>query len=437
VATGNWISSTSNPGYLGPDYWHDNNEAQGTKSVFYNFPSSNAGLKRVYLRWVENANRASTARITVTHRDGSAVLSINQRTNGGSWRLLGIWNFTGVAGEGLQISNQGANGYVIADGVGLEGATVNDDSDEDGVTDLREIALGTDPTISNAALFTSLRKNAAWLNLASTEEIYDITLKDLSFLSTPTARSLTYRLADGAAWQNNLSLTLDPTPQRRFYRGSLVSNSAAFMTRLQANQPQKIVVYGTSLTANGSWVGSMTTWLQTKFPGLVTTVNSGLSGKSSYEGVLQLQTKVINQAPDVVFIEFAINDAFRYTDGTPQLTPAQARSNLLSMIDSIKLARPNCEIILQTMNPAWDSPTGSNASSSLRPDLASFYANYRSVAAARGLLLIDHFPNWQNLQQSNVSTFQTAIPDGVHPTTAAWDAYVMPLLKWKLSGGPP
>ena len=107
------------------------------------------------------------------------------------------------------------------------------------------------------------------------------------------------------------------------------------------------------------------------------------------------------------------------------------------MINAILASKPNTEIILQTTNPAWDSPSGSNASGTLRPNLADFYQAYRDVAKERRLLLVDHFPNWLKLQQQNPTEFQAAVPDGVHPTSAAWTKYVIPLLKWKLSGGQP
>jgi lysophospholipase L1-like esterase len=149
----------------------------------------------------------------------------------------------------------------------------------------------------------------------------------------------------------------------------------------------------------------------------------------------QLQTKVLAQHPDTVFIEFAMNDAFLYSDGTPQLSVDQAKANLNAMIDAILAQNPQAEIILQTMNTVWDSPTGSNQSAALRPNLPAYYEMYRTVAAARGLMLIDHEPAWAALQQGDLATFQAYVPDGVHPVAAGLSKVVLPLLKWKLTGG--
>ncbi|MGV3531296.1 MAG: FAD-dependent oxidoreductase, partial [Chthoniobacteraceae bacterium] len=203
---------------------------------------------------------------------------------------------------------------------------------------------------------------------------------------------------------------------------------------LAAGRPRKVVVYGTSLTASGPWVGQMQTWLTGMYPGTLTLINSGLSGKTSDEAVAQLQAKVLAHVPDTVFIEFAMNDAFLFSNETPQVSVAKSRQNVETMIDGILGVNPRAEIILQTTNSVWDSPAGSNASATLRPNLPAYYQMYRDVAAERGLLLIDHYPNWAELQTSNTATFQSYIPDGVHPNAAGTKAIVMPLLQEKLIG---
>jgi lysophospholipase L1-like esterase len=216
--------------------------------------------------------------------------------------------------------------------------------------------------------------------------------------------------------------------------GSYFAEASELVRDLAAGRSRKVVVYGTSLTAGGPWVGQLQTWLQANYSGTMTLVNSGLSGKNSAEGVAQLSTKVLAHNPDTVFIEFAVNDAFLYSDGTPQLSVAEARANLITMIDAIAAQNPKAEIILQTMNSVWDSPSGSNQSATLRPNLPAYYQMYRDVAAERGLLLIDHHPNWVALQTNNVATYQTYVPDGVHPIAAGTQAITMPLLQRSLVG---
>jgi len=113
----------------------------------------------------------------------------------------------------------------------------------------------------------------------------------------------------------------------------------------------------------------------------------------------------------------------------------QAKANLNAMIDAILGQNPQAEIILQTMNTVWNSPGGSNQSAALRPNLAAYYEMYRSVAATRGLMLVDHEPAWAALQQGDLAAFQSYVPDGVHPVATGLSKVVLPLLKWKLTGG--
>lgn len=213
---------------------------------------------------------------------------------------------------------------------------------------------------------------------------------------------------------------------------------ARFIERLEAGQPQAIVVYGTSLTAGGAWVPQIRDWLDARYPGLATVVNGGNSGKASKTGLANLQDKVLARNPDAVFIEFATNDAFTaYKPGDPDrgISVDDAKANLNTMIDRILAQHPDGEIILQTMNPAWDAPNG-NGSASKRPKLAEYFQAYRDVAKQRGLLLIDHEPAWQRLQRDDREAFERYIPDGVHPNAEGYAAVVTPVITRALLGEP-
>ena len=428
--TGAWTSAAATAGFIGIDYLHDGG-TPGGKSARFRTPDGVTGLQRVVIRWTAHTNRASNVPITVHHANGAANLMIDQRSNGGKWNTLGM--FTGVTS--VVVSNEQTNGYVIADAVGFSPVGEADDSDDDGMTDIRELQLGIDPLVSNKATFDAIRGHPEYFNLHSSDEIHDFRLTGTSY--TPYVFRLS--LQEGPSWTvfEDFELTVPQAGPRRFFRATLASNPSLMAGALDAGATRRIVAYGTSLTAGGGWVGQLGAWLAADYPGRVTLINSGLSGKNSAEGLAQLQTKVLNQAPDTVFIEFAVNDAFLYSDGTPSLSVEQARANLNAMIDAILAHNPACEVILQTMNAVWNSPQGSNQSATLRPQLADYYQMYREVAAARGLMLVDHHRNWLALQQTDPATYQTLVPDGVHPTADAYAKIMIPLLKWKLSGGYP
>ncbi|MDR1280153.1 MAG: SGNH/GDSL hydrolase family protein [Opitutaceae bacterium] len=228
---------------------------------------------------------------------------------------------------------------------------------------------------------------------------------------------------------------------------SLVTASAAgasqLVENLLAGKNRTVVVYGTSLTASGQGSIELGNWLNTLDPSgnaKATIINSGLSSLASQSGLNNLRSKVLDRAPDTVFIEFAMNDAA--TNFAPDaadygITVEKSMANLSQMIDDIRKALPDAEIILQTMNPVWDSPNGSGISATIRPDLEAYYEGYRQVSVTYGLLLIDHYKNWVALRDSDPELFKTYVSDGVHPTAAGSTAITFTQLKLSLTATSP
>lgn len=185
---------------------------------------------------------------------------------------------------------------------------------------------------------------------------------------------------------------------------------------LNRGKPQTIVTYGTSLTEGGAWVSQLQTALENRYPGLVNLLNSGKAGMWSTWGLDNLESRVIDKRPDTVFIEFAINDAHLNN----QVTLAQSRANLESMISRIHTANRQAEIILMTMNP----PVGGNLEK--RPYIESYYQIYREVGKKYKLLLIDHERQWQRVLKADKALFDTYVPDGLHPGTKGSQQVITP-----------
>jgi lysophospholipase L1-like esterase len=201
------------------------------------------------------------------------------------------------------------------------------------------------------------------------------------------------------------------------------------ITNLHAGKTQTVVTYGTSLTRPAEWPDQLNAWFATEFSGQVQLINRGIPSSSSqnanpfFDALVNLDARVLSNNPDTVFIEFAINDALTGNNISPQ----QSRDNVNTMIDRILENHPDREIILMTMNPAWDPP-GQFGAGSARPNLAEYFQGYRDVAAQRGLLLIDNYINWVKLQNTNPHLFEQYIPDGVHPTSEALMQIVTPAI---------
>ncbi len=184
-----------------------------------------------------------------------------------------------------------------------------------------------------------------------------------------------------------------------------------FLNELAKGNPQHIVVYGTSLSSGQhgkDWMEPVVERLEQVYgDSLVTYTLAGQGGKWSTWGVQHLEERVIQKNPDVVLMEFGMNDAFQ----DYKTSVATARENLIEMITRIRAHNPDCEVILQIMN----MPIGKSAS--YRPNLTAYYEMYRSVAKEMKTGLIDHYGNWQAVLNQGEAVFLTYVPDGLHPNT--------------------
>lgn len=195
-----------------------------------------------------------------------------------------------------------------------------------------------------------------------------------------------------------------------------------FIAALRAGRPQHVVIYGTSLSHGGAWVPQLQQTLDARFPGLVKLTNRARGGQHSGWGAAHVDTAVVALKPDVVFVEFAINDAVTRFD----LSLDTIRRNVDTILDHISTALPACEIILQIMNPAFGKAEGE---SSHRRHQDAYQQIYRDAARRRGLLLIDHSIAWNRLLASDgEAAVKKLIPDGVHPNAEGWRLLVTPTL---------
>ena len=84
-----------------------------------------------------------------------------------------------------------------------------------------------------------------------------------------------------------------------------------FLNNLKSGKHQIIVVYGTSLTANPlGWPAMLEKEIDKRYPSLVKVENMAAGAMWSTWGVKNLDERVLSKNPDLVLIEFAINDAF-------------------------------------------------------------------------------------------------------------------------------
>jgi acyl-CoA thioesterase I len=220
-----------------------------------------------------------------------------------------------------------------------------------------------------------------------------------------------------------------------FFLGLVAANSygvAGILSRLNQGESLTISAIGTSLTAGGAWLDPMGAWLNSKYPGKVTLDNEAISGSASPSGIDVQLPAALQHNPDAIFIEFAINDAS--TDLNIPLETSKA--NLQTMINAIRDwaagKHKAVDIIIQTMNnEPW---------SGVRPNLPDYYEGYRQVAATNGLLLIDNYPNWLSLynSQADHTTWKSYMDSiGVHPNPLGVGKIILPDIQQALKGQVP
>ena len=116
--------------------------------------------------------------------------------------------------------------------------------------------------------------------------------------------------------------------------------------KLSVDKKAKIGYIGGSITegylATTPWPALLGNWFAQKFPNAeITNVNAGIGGTGSMFGAYRAyrDLKVAEGVPDMVFIEFAMNDAYLNMD------EAQTKRYYESIIQRIYAANPNCQII--------------------------------------------------------------------------------------------
>jgi lysophospholipase L1-like esterase len=181
------------------------------------------------------------------------------------------------------------------------------------------------------------------------------------------------------------------------------------------SEPLRLVVLGTSLTANSRWPDLLAEELAGCSGRQVQAVRIARAGANSAWGRQEVGA-VLAAGPALVLVEFAINDA----DVLDGLSLAQARQNHLGILGELTVAQPGLPVFLMTMNRA------AGLRGAVRPWLGAHYAQYRQIAETAEVGLIDLAPLWASAMAAD--TAGTLLPDGLHPTEAAVAQVALPAI---------
>jgi lysophospholipase L1-like esterase len=81
------------------------------------------------------------------------------------------------------------------------------------------------------------------------------------------------------------------------------------VAKLNKGEPVKVGYLGGSITAASGWRVKSLQWLQEQFPkATLSEVNAAIGGTGSDLGVFRVQRDALDHKPDLLFVEFAVND---------------------------------------------------------------------------------------------------------------------------------
>lgn len=116
--SGSWSTGSSAAGHYGSDYrFATSVSGSPTASCEWRPSISVAGDYDVQVFYPEGTNRAPDSPFSILHTGGSATVTVDQTTNGGSWVSLGTFNFASGSSGFVTLANDAGGSVVMADAV--------------------------------------------------------------------------------------------------------------------------------------------------------------------------------------------------------------------------------------------------------------------------------------------------------------------------------
>ena len=217
------------------------------------------------------------------------------------------------------------------------------------------------------------------------------------------------------ATESQIDLTQTFMPERTFTDAKglgKLDNLANTYYNLTANKKLNVAFIGGSVT-NGTggtdgycWRSDVTDWFKAKFPSAtITDTNAGIGSSSSYYGYYRLDEYVLAKNPDLVFVEFAINDTYN------SMTETESATYMEGIIRKIRSANANTDIVI-VLTGDKRYLTSDFSLAKVHAKLANFY----------GIISINVFESLKAVVNSGKS-WESLVTDVVHPNNEGYKIY--------------
>lgn len=177
------------------------------------------------------------------------------------------------------------------------------------------------------------------------------------------------------------------------------------LQKLSNGEEVKIVALGDSLTygwmTEYGFLDFLKEMLNKKFPHSdFKIINRGIPGDTAKDGLRRTESDVIRLSPDLVFIQFALNDA--YTDYSPE----DFKKNIESIIIKIK-EHSDPEIVLLTSVALLNSEENMIA--------REFYIKIHECGIKYNLPVVSVNEYWEEKISAGIKHSSLVQADGIHP----------------------
>jgi lysophospholipase L1-like esterase len=167
---------------------------------------------------------------------------------------------------------------------------------------------------------------------------------------------------------------------------------------------------GASKSSETSYRALTTKWFRDTFPSAkITEVNAAIGGTGSDLGAFRCRKDLLDHHPDLVFVEFAVNDS-----GT---NPARIEASMEGIVRQIWRANPSADIVF-----LYTVTKSSGATYDRGETPASILADERIAAAYRIPSINIGQPLWQQVHDGK-STWADLLPDNTHPNDTGYMIY--------------
>lgn len=201
-----------------------------------------------------------------------------------------------------------------------------------------------------------------------------------------------------------------------------------FLSRLANGEKATLVALGDSITeltwhtrGRLNWVGYLQEGLfETYGRNLCWVINSGRCGDTAAGGLKRLDEDVLRFQPDLVIVSYGMNDSLGDL--------VEFRQAIGAIVDRIRAADNNTEVILRTPNPIVNPPWALNLAPGQEPagetsgtSVGAFARTIVGIAQEKGCPVVDHYASWKKLEERRGAMAEEPnqlwlyMSDSVHP----------------------